>query len=166
MTAPVGGSFSLTDHHGRAVTDRTFIGRPALLYFGFTHCRVVCPRALTRLTIALDRANAAPDDLQPLFISIDPERDTPAVMKTYLDAHYPRFLGLTGPKTDIDAIRGAYKIFAQRRDDPDDPDGYAIAHTAFSYLIDADGHYAAHFSDTIDEQQIAATLRDMIDRAA
>lgn len=165
MTAPIGGAFSLTDHHGRAVTERSFIGRPALLYFGFSHCRVVCPRALARLTAALELADAAPGDLQPLFVSIDPERDTPAVLKAWLATRYPRFLGLTGPRAAIDAIRSAYKVFASRKADPDDPDGYAMAHTAFSYLLDGDGQYAAHFTDTADEVQIAAAIRAVIGRS-
>ena len=166
MTPPIGGAFSLTDHHGRAVTDRSFVGRPALLYFGFTHCRLVCPRALARLTAALELAAAAPGDLQPLFVSVDPERDTPEVMKAYVTSHCPRFLGLTGPREAIDAIRTAYKVFASRKADPDDPDGYAMAHTAFSYLLGADGHYAAHFTDTTDEPRIAAAIRDVIDRSS
>lgn len=166
MTAPIGGGFSLTDHHGRAVTDRSFLGRPALLYFGFTHCRVVCPRALARLSAALELARAAPDDLQPLFVTIDPERDSPAVMKAYLETRHPRFLGLTGGREAIDAIRSAYKVFASKKADPDDPDGYAMAHTAFSYLLGADGAYAAHFTDIADEREIAATIRAAIGRPA
>lgn len=166
MTPPIGGAFGLTDHDGRAVTERSFVGRPALLYFGFTHCRMVCPRALTRLTAALELAEAAPGDLQPLFVSIDPERDTPAVLKAWLQTRYPRFLGLTGSRQAIEAIRSAYKVFASRKADPDDPDGYAMAHTAFSYLLDADGRYAAHFTDTADEQRIAATIRGLIGRSA
>lgn len=166
MTAPIGGAFSLTDHDGRAVTDRSFLGRPALLYFGFSHCRVVCPRALARLTAALELAGTAAEDLQPLFVSVDPERDTPAVLKAWLASHYPRFLGLTGPRAAIDAIRTAYKVFASRTADPADPDGYAMAHTAFSYLLDPDGQYAAHFTDTADEQRIATTIRGLIDRSA
>ena len=166
MTPPIGGAFSLTDHHGRAVTDRSFVGRPALLYFGFSHCRLVCPRALARLTAALELAGAAPDDLQPLFVSVDPARDTPAVLKAYLETHFPRFLGLTGAGGAVDSIRTAYRVFASRKADPDDPDGYAMAHTAFSYLLGADGQYAAHFTDPADEQRIAATIRTVIARSA
>ncbi len=164
MTAPIGGAFSLTDHHGRAVTDETFLGRPALLYFGFTNCRVVCPRALGRLTAALDRIGASPDELRPLFVSVDPERDTPAAMKAYLDAHYPRFLGLTGARERVDAMKAAYKVFARRTADARDPAGYAVAHTAFTYLLDAGGRYAAHLPDGADEARIDAALRAVIGR--
>ena len=163
MTTPIGGAFSLTDHDGRAVTERSFLGQPALLYFGFTHCRIVCPRALARLSAALELAGAGPGDLRPLFVSVDPERDTPAVLKAWLEANFPRFLGLTGPQAAVDAIRSACKVFASRKADPD---GYAIAHTAFSYLLDADGRYATHFTDSTDEQRIAATIRGLISRPA
>lgn len=160
--APIGGAFGLTDHHGRAVTERNLIGRPALLYFGFTHCRVVCPRALSRLSAALEIAEAPPDALQALFVSVDPERDTPAVMKAYLEASYPRFLGLTGGREQVEAMRSAYRVFVRKVDDAEDPAGYAIRHTAFSYLLAADGGYAAHFADTADEQRIAAGIRAVI----
>lgn len=162
MAAPVGGAFRLVDHHGQTVTEQSFLGRPALLYFGFTRCRLVCPRALTRLSLAL--AAIAPDALQPLFVSVDPERDTPAVMKAYLDANFPRFLGLTGARADIDAMKTAYKVFARRIADAADPDGYAVSHTAFSYLLGADGGYVTHFADTTDDARIAATLRAEVDR--
>lgn len=162
MPAPVGGPFSLTDHFGRAVTNETLLGRPALLYFGFTHCRVVCPRALARLSAALALAGAAPDDLQPLFVSVDPARDTPEVLRAYLAANHPRFLGLTGDGARIEAMKTAYKVFARRIEDELDPRGYAVAHTAFSYLIGADGGYLAHFTDIADAQRIADALRSAI----
>ena len=163
--APVGGPFSLTDHFGRPVTNETFVGRPALLYFGFTHCRLVCPRSLARLSGALELAGAAPDDLQPLFISVDPSRDTPEVLRAYLEANHPRFLGLTGDGARIDAMKTAYKVFTRTIEDALDPQGYAVAHTAFSYLIGADGGYVAHFTDVADEQRIADALRSAIGAA-
>src|SRR4249920_892926 len=88
--APVGGSFSLTDHHGRPVTDADYRGRFMLIYFGFTHCRAVCPRALARLSAALAALGDRAERVAPLYITVDPQRDTPAVMKTYLEARYPR----------------------------------------------------------------------------
>lgn len=159
---PVGGPFRLIDHFGRPVTNETFLGRPALLYFGFTHCRVVCPRSLARLSAALDLAGARPDALQPLFITVDPERDTPDVLRAYLEANHPRFLGLTGDRERIDAMKTAYRVFARRIEDPHDTQNYAVAHTAFSYLIDAHGTYVAHFTDVADEHRIAAALRSAI----
>ncbi len=155
----VGGPFALVDHFGRHVTNASFLGRPALLYFGFTHCRVVCPRALTRLSLALELAGRPAEGLQPLFVTVDPARDTPATMKAYLEANHPRFLGLTGAADRIDAIKTAYKVFARRIDGDADPQGYAVAHTAFSYLIGADGGYVAHFPDAWDEHRIAERLR-------
>lgn len=156
---PVGGAFSLIDHYGRSVTNEDFLGRPALLYFGFTHCRVVCPRALTRLSTAMDLAGVAAETLQPLFITVDPERDRPEVMRAYIEANFPRFLGLTGDRAQIDAMKSAYKVFARKVDDALDPEGYALSHTAFSYLIGADGRYLVHFTDSASEQKIADGLR-------
>ena len=158
----VGGPFALIDHFGRPASSERFLGRPALLYFGFTRCKVICPRALTRLSGALALADGAGERVQPLFISVDPERDTPAVMKTYLEAQYPRFLGLTGAREQIESVRSAYKVFARKIDDATEPDGYAISHTAFSYLIGADGEYIAHFADTLDERGVADRMRDFI----
>src|SRR5882762_1597942 len=94
---PVGGSFQLVDHHGRAVTEASYHGRFALLFFGFTHCCVVCPRALTKLSGVLDALGPLADRVQPLYITVDPERDTPDVMRAFLQA-YPRFTGLTGSR--------------------------------------------------------------------
>lgn len=159
---PVGGPFRLTDHFDRPVTDATFLGRPALLYFGFTHCRVVCPRSLARLSAAIELAGATPDQLQPLLISVDPARDTPEVLRAYLEQNYPRFLGLTGDSAQIDVMKTSYKVYARRIEDALDPHGYAVAHTAFSYMLGADGGYLTHFTDIADEWRIADAIRSAI----
>lgn len=159
MSITIGGSFSLTDHHGRAVTEASFHGKFALLFFGFTHCKVVCPRALSRLSGALDLLGDLAEEIQPLYITVDPDRDTPEVMRTFLETNYPRFLGLTGDKVRIDEMKAAYKVFAQRREDPDNPDGYDMPHTAFTFLLDREGDYLAHFIDAGDTREFADKLR-------
>ena len=106
---PVGGSFRLIDHHGARVTDETYRGRFVLIFFGFTHCRVVCPRALSRLSAVLERLGPLTDQLQALYITVDPERDTPEVMRTFLEKSYPRFIGLTGTRAEIDAAKRAFQ---------------------------------------------------------
>ena len=146
MAHPVTARFSLTDHHGRAVSEADFAGKAMLVYFGFTHCRVVCPRALARLSGALEHLDGRAV-IAPLYITVDPARDTPAVMKAYLDAHHPRFTGLTGSAEQIDAAKRAFRVFAERRPDAGDPDGYGVPHTAITYLIGADGLYLGHFLD-------------------
>ncbi|SEC15215.1 protein SCO1/2 [Beijerinckia sp. 28-YEA-48] len=146
--------FSLVDHNGRAVSEADYRGRYLLVYFGFTHCRVVCPRALGVLSGALDRLDVG-DRLAPLYITVDPARDTPAVMKAYLASNHPRFTGLTGTAEHIDAAKRAFRVFAERKPDAEDPDGYAVPHTAISYLIGPDGTYRSHFLDGTDEAAIA-----------
>ena len=159
---PVGGSFRLIDHHGARVTDETYRGRFVLIFFGFTHCRVVCPRALSRLSAVLERLGPLTDQLQALYITVDPERDTPEVMRTFLEKSYPRFIGLTGTRAEIDAAKHTFRVFAERRPDPQEPDGYVVPHTAISYLLDPHGQYAAHFTDALDETKVADRLRTLL----
>lgn len=159
---PVGGSFRLIDHHGARVTDETYRGRFALIFFGFTHCRVVCPRALSRLSAVLEQLGPLADQIQPLYITVDPERDTPEVMHTFLEKSYPRFTGLTGTRAAIDAAKRAFRVFAERRPDPKEPDGYVVPHTAISYLLDPTGEYVAHFTDALDETEVTDRLRRLL----
>jgi protein SCO1/2 len=159
---PVGGSFQLVDHHGVRVTEETYRGRFVLIFFGFTHCRVVCPRALSKLSAVLERLGPLADQLQALYITIDPERDTPEVMRAFLEKSYPRFTGLTGTRAEIDAAKRAFRVFAERRPDPQEPDGYVVPHTAISYLLDPTGQYAAHFIDALDETEVTDRLRTLL----
>jgi protein SCO1/2 len=158
----VGGPFSLVNHFGDVVSNETFIGSYVLLYFGFTHCRVICPRALTRLSKAMDNLGGLVDRVTPLFITVDPARDTPQVMRIFLEQNYPHFLGLTGSQEKIDAMRGAYKVFAKRLDDGAEPDGYTVSHTAFAYFLNPSGEYLTHFVDTLDEDQVADRIRRLL----
>ncbi|WP_315836020.1 SCO family protein [Bradyrhizobium prioriisuperbiae] len=161
---PVGGSFQLTDHHGRAVTEASYHGRFALLFFGFTHCRVVCPRALTKLSGVLNALGPLADRVQPLYITVDPERDTPDVMRTFLGT-YPRFTGLTGSREQIDAVKQAFRVFAERAVDPDDKNGYAVPHTAITYLLGPDGELVAHFTDALTAEDLRVRLQGHLDPA-
>ncbi|ATE64154.1 SCO family protein [Rhizorhabdus dicambivorans] len=162
-TSEIGGDFALIDHYGRPVTKADYAGRYMLLFFGFTHCRVVCPRALGRISEALDLLGTSACLIQPLYVSVDPARDTPAVMKAFLCERFPRFVGLTGTEEATTAAKSAFRVFAQRRDDADDADGYAMPHTALTYLLDPDGAFVTHFPDTIDAPGLAARLRDILD---
>jgi protein SCO1 len=157
----IDGRFALIDHDGQSVTNDTYRGRHALVFFGFTHCRVVCPRALSRITRALELVGPAADEIAPLYISVDPERDTPAVMKTFL-AKYPRFTGLTGTREEVDATKQAFRVFAQRKADETEPDGYVVPHTALTYVLDPTGAYLTHFADTVDEETMARRLRELV----
>jgi protein SCO1 len=155
--------FSLIDHHGRAVTLETYRGRYLLLFFGFTLCRVVCPRNLQRIERALARLGPVATRVQPLYVTVDPARDSPAVMKSFLERNYPHFTGLTGSAEQIEAIKCAYRVFARRKEVETDPDGYTMPHTAFTYVIGPAGEYLAHFTDGVDEAQLALCLQSLIE---
>lgn len=156
--------FDLIDHDGRPVSGRTFEGTFTLYFFGFTHCRMVCPRALTRLTTVLDRLGPLADRIRPLYVTVDPERDTPEVMRSFLLTDYPRFTGLTGTRAQIDAAMSAFRVFARRAGDPDDPDGYQMPHSAFTYVMDPLGRYVTHVTDAVHadelERRLAVILAD------
>lgn len=158
--APV-ARFSLIDHSGRHVSAADFSGSFLLVYFGFTHCRVVCPRSLAKLSRALGQLGAAASQLTALYITVDPERDTPEVMRAYLEA-YPRFTGLTGDQGQIDAAKNAFRVFAERRADAEDSDGYGVPHSAISYLMAPDGSYCDHFTDAVGEQKIIDRIGDAL----
>jgi protein SCO1 len=161
VTAPADVAFDLVDHHGRAVDAGSYRGEWLLVQFGFTSCRVVCPRALTKLSAALAEIDPSAR-LRPLYISVDPERDSPEVMREFLEASYPRFTGLTGTPEQVDAAKRAFRVFARRRPDPDDPDGYAVPHTAITYLVGPDGRVAHHWPDTADAATVAAGLAERV----
>ncbi len=158
----VGGSFSLTDHDGRAVTDATYRGRFMMIFFGFTHCRKVCPETLGKLTKVLDQLGDAAERFAPLYITVDPERDDPPTMKAFLRSSYPRFTGLTGSKDKIDAVRQAYKVYAEKAPDEEDPEGYAVPHSALVYITDQDGAYCQHFNDGASEATMVHRLESLV----
>lgn len=159
MKVPGRPSFTLTDHDGNDVTETSYPGRYLLAFFGFTHCASVCPRALARLTDVLGRLGADADRIQPLYVTVDPQRDTPEVMKSFLARTAPAFTGLTGTQDQIDAARSAFHVFTQRRSDPSAPDGYAMPHTAITYLVGPDGDFAAHFGDAVPAEEVCTRIR-------
>lgn len=110
------------------------------------------------LSDVLDGLGEAVGQVRALYITVDPERDTPEVMKEFLE-EYPRFTGLTGPSDAIEEAKRAFRVFARRKADPDDPDGYAVPHTAITYLIAPDGQYADHFADALPAADVAVRLQ-------
>ncbi|MCY4390322.1 MAG: SCO family protein [Desulfurellaceae bacterium] len=156
-------NFTLIDHHGQEVSEASYPGQYLLVYFGFTHCQVICPRSLTRLTTVLE---SLPDQivtkLQPLYITVDPERDRPDVMRRHLEEKFPRFTGLSGTPEQIESAKEAFKVFARRKPDPSDPDGYAVPHTAITYLIDPDGSYTTHWVETKTADVILTDLKQRL----
>lgn len=158
---PVGGSFSLTDHTGRQRTERDFQGKLMLIYFGLTYCPDICPTDLQSIGLALDELGQAADKVQPLFITVDPERDTAEHLKEYLPLFHPRLIGLTGDTSAIRAAADAYKVYYEKVSDKQG-DNYTVDHTAFIYLMGADGSYIGFFPPGTSPERIAATLRKQL----
>ncbi|MDX2937758.1 SCO family protein [Streptomyces ipomoeae] len=161
-TAPAvpGGHFDLIDHHGNPVTPDRYRGRSLLVFFGFTHCADVCPRVLGRNTEALALLGTDADRFAPLYITVDPDRDTPEVMRRYLEGSHPRYTGLTGSPDQVRAAMAAYRVFARRVDDG--PDDYRMPHTSFTYLLDEEGGYVTYFTETLTGRDLAARLTDYV----
>ncbi|HTP92189.1 MAG TPA: SCO family protein [Xanthobacteraceae bacterium] len=140
----VGGPFTLIDHTGKQRTDADFRGKLLIVYFGYTTCPDICPTELMQIGLAVDKLGAAGDEVQPLFISVDPERDTPAVLAPYVAQFHPRLIGLTGTPQQIRSVADSYKAYYAKYTPPDGAI-YLIDHTGFVYLVGRDGQYAGFF---------------------
>jgi protein SCO1/2 len=137
--AGVGGPFRLTTHTGRSVTDRDFLGMPHLVFFGFTHCPDICPTKLFEISEVLRAAGERARAVRALFITVDPERDTPDILKSYLGSFDERIVGLTG---DAEAVQGALRAYrAYARKVPLKEGDYTMEHTALVYLMGKDGRF-------------------------
>jgi protein SCO1/2 len=157
--------FDLVDHDDRPVSLDTYRGRHVLVFFGFTHCRMVCPRALARLTAALDELGEQAAEWTALYVTVDPERDDPSTLRSFLSHSAPRFTGLTGTPDRIEAAKQAFGVFTRRTPDPADPDGYAMPHTALTYVLGPDGSYITHLGDGLTSQQVAERLSGVLTTA-
>ncbi len=155
----VGGPFELVDDSGAAVTDRSFGDRHLLIFFGYSFCPDVCPTELSRMASALDRLDASDvEQLQPLFITIDPERDTPEAMAEYVQAFHPDIVGLTGSDEQIAEVARAYRVFYAKVD-TGDPDYYLMDHSSFTYLMAPDGSNVAVFPYDTPPDEMAGAIR-------
>ena len=139
----VGGPFSLIDGDGKPVTDQTWHGKYMLVYFGYTFCPDVCPTTLTNLSDALDKLGAKADRIQPLFITVDPKRDTPDVVKQYAAAFGPRIIGLTGSAEQIATAAKEYRVYYAEHRTGTGPDDYSMDHSSVLYLMGPDGRFIA-----------------------
>ena len=156
----VGGPFTLVDTEGRAVTDADFRGRLMLVFFGFTYCPDVCPTALTSIAQALDRLGADADKVAAVFITVDPERDTPEQLKEYVRHFHPRLVGLTGTPEQVAAAAKAYRVYYAKAKVQGAPgDDYTMDHTTITYLMGRDGKFLAHFSHGTEPEALAARVR-------
>jgi protein SCO1/2 len=157
----IGGHWSLTRSDGARVTDRDFHGRYVLIYFGYTSCPDVCPTTLEAVTDAMRRLGPRADRLQPLFITVDPARDTPAVVRRYVEAFGSHLIGLTGTLDEIARVEREYRIRSMI-DRERSRSGYAVDHTAVLLLLGPDGRYLAPLPADESGQAIAARLQHFL----
>ena len=156
--APVGGPFELTDQTGHRRTDTDFQGKLVVLYFGYTYCPDVCPTELQSISLALDKLGAAADAVQPLFITVDPGRDTPARLADFVSSFHPRLIGLTGSVAEIRKTAIAYRTFFAKNG-ASTADDYSVDHTGFIYLIGKDGHFLGFLPPGLASDAIADAIR-------
>jgi len=149
--------FELVDQTGRTVRDEDFPGKWQLVFFGFTSCPDICPTTLGTVSAALEELGPVADRLQPLLISVDPERDTPPALKDYLTPFDPRILGLTGTPEQIQAAIRSFRVYASKRQL--ESGDYTMDHSAFIYLMNPEGEYAAHFSSQSPIDEMTAEIR-------
>ncbi len=160
-TAPtIGGPFQLTDGDGRTVTDASFRGKWMLVYFGYTHCPDACPTALSDMGNALDLLGPeTARKVQVVFITVDPERDTPAVMKDYVSAFGPGFAALSGPQAAITQAEQEYHVYAAKH--PTDDGGYEMDHSSIIYVMDPSGKFITNFTGDTSPKQMVAQLKQI-----
>lgn len=151
----LGGAFSLVNQDGVPVTERDFAGRWMLVYFGFTYCPDVCPTELGTIAAALDAMGAAGEQVTPVLISIDPQRDTPAQLKDYVSRFHPRMQGLTGTAEQVAEAARRYRVYYARAQRPDQTD-YTMDHSSFIYLVGPDGRVRSLFRPETTPEAIAA----------
>lgn len=157
----IGGPFTLVNGAGETVTEQDFRGKWTVVYFGYTFCPDVCPTGLATVASALDML---PADMQekvvPVFVSVDPERDTPEVVGEYVSHFHPRMVGLTGTPEQVTAVAKEYKVYYKKVEDGDGP--YLMDHSAIAYLMGPDGQFVRHFSHGVSPDDMAKGLQQAI----
>lgn len=156
--APAAGHFNLVDHNGNKVTDADYAGKYRLVYFGFTYCPDMCPTGLQSMSRAMDLLGDKAAKVQPLFITIDPERDTPAVMKDYVSNFHPSIIGLTGTHAEVDAAAKAYNVYYKKAEQVDD-DNYMMDHSTIIFLISPEGKFIEAFKEDVDPKLLIDALK-------
>lgn len=159
--AKIGGPFTLVNQAGETVTEESLKGKPALIYFGYTYCPDVCPTSLSIMSDALDMiGEELATKVQPVFITVDPKRDSVDVIRDYVGHFYPGMVGLTGSIDQVKKAALAYRVFYQvPATEETEPDTYLVDHSSITYLMDAKGDYLAHFSHGTTAEAMAERLR-------
>ena len=160
-TADIGGAFDLINQDGVAVSEASALGKPQLIYFGFSYCPDICPTALQKMGAVQARIDPSGDKLNYIFISVDPERDTPESLKLYITANgFPKgLMGYTGTLDQIEAVKSAYKAYSQKVPTPDSAADYTVDHSDIMYLMNKDGTFVEFFFGKSTVPEIAERVR-------
>jgi protein SCO1 len=156
--ALIGGPFTLTDHTGKRVTEKDFLGHYTLIFFGFTNCPDICPSGLQVMTAALEKLGPKADAVTPVFITFDGARDTPEKLAAYLKSFHPRLIGLTGTEEELAAVIKSYRVYVQKVADDKNPSSYTFDHAAIFYLLGKDGVFLAPIPHTNDVDELVRAL--------
>jgi cytochrome oxidase Cu insertion factor (SCO1/SenC/PrrC family) len=162
-TVPVGAPFTLRDADGRRRSLADFRGKVVVLYFGFTFCPDVCPTDLAQIARALRSLGKRTREVQPLFVTLDPERDTPALLRRYVRSFHPSIVALTGSEAEVRRVARDFKVYSEKV--PDGRGGYTIAHAAFTFVLGRDGRYREFVPPGTPSGRIAAVIEDALDES-
>ena len=157
---PVGGSFTLTDQNEKQISDSDFRGKYMMVFFGFTNCPDLCPTTALIMSQTMEQLKDDAKNVVPIFVSIDPERDTPDTLKKWLANFNPAFVGLTGTQAQIDKLQADYKTYSLKVDDKDAPGGRSFDHSGYVYLMDKQGKFLTVFTADSSPQTIAGKIRE------
>jgi protein SCO1/2 len=160
LASAIGGPFQLVDQNGKRVSDADLKGKWQLLFFGYTHCPDACPTALNEIALALDKLGDKRDKVEVVFITVDPERDTPQVLKSYVQSFDASIVALTGSPDQIAQAAKAYRVFYAKHPRPDG--GYEMDHSAVIYVMDPQGRFTATFTPESTADAIAERLQKLL----
>jgi len=160
LASAIGGPFHLVDQNGKTVTDGDLKGKWSLVYFGYTHCPDACPTALNDIAIALDELGPQRGAVRPVFITVDPERDTPEVLKSYVTSFDAPILALTGSREEIAQAAKDYRVYYAKH--PEAGGDYSMDHSSVIYVMDPEGRFTASFTHESSPEQIAERLKKLL----
>ena len=158
----IGGDFSLVDQYGELFELQALRGRSAMLFFGYTYCPDICPTNLLVMSHAVDMLGDVGEKVQPIFVTVDPGRDTVDSLAEYVQNFHPRLKGLTGSEAEILVAAEAYKVYFKRGEDNETPDDYPVEHTEIIYFMGADGNFLDHFQRDLRPAEIAQLMEQYL----
>lgn len=158
-TAQVGGPFQLTDHTGQRVTADTYKGKVMVVFFGFTHCPDICPSGLQVLSAALDKLGPQAEQVAPLFVTLDPKRDTPEQLALYMKSFHPRLIGLSGSEEETAAAAKAYRVYWRKVPDEKVAGAYSLDHSSIFYVMGRDGRFISHAAHSSAVDRLTEVIR-------